>query len=99
MMDPAGRLYVMVLSPKPKPCGTLVIGWLLSITRGGTGGQIPVSAGCSPDAGRAGVPATGGSVCDGGFPGISGFVVQPAVIEMMSMSMIPEPMNSDLMCL
>jgi hypothetical protein len=68
------------------------------ITRGGTGGQIPVSAGC-PDAGRTGVPATGGGVCKGGFPGISGFVVQPAVIEMMSMSVIQEPMNSDLMCL
>jgi hypothetical protein len=88
------------LSPKPKPYGTLVICWLLSVTSVGIGGQIPAFAGCSSGVDSTGVPVLGGGVRDCGFPCISGFVVQPAVIEMMSMSMIQGPMNSDfIFCL
>jgi hypothetical protein len=84
-------------NPKPKPYGTFVICWLLSVTRVGIGGQIPAFAGCSSGVDRTGVPVLGIGVRDCGFPGVSGFVVQPAVIETRNMRMIQEPTNRDFM--
>jgi hypothetical protein len=70
--------------------------------RAGIGGQIPAFAfpGGSSGVDRTDVPALGEAFRSCGFPGVSGFVVQPAVIEMMSMSIIQDPMNSDfIFCL